>query len=233
MEGDRLGGARDSEPATDLAAWQFSSRNPCDFRDLVPTLARGCFGTAYRSPIEPNELSKGNVPFHTSVVWKTDTVLRRPVTFTTGLRFWLVNTYSENCLIPCYDQSWHITKLTPDAGRHQIDVGAVVPVGVKGLTFSPGRRVPAGTEVTAGTPVTGTLTLASAAPMDLTIPILSSTPNATVDATVSIPKGSSTGTFRILTNDNGLRPGERLTATIAAFYAEPTREQLVLERPAS
>lgn len=48
---------------------------------------------------------------------------------------------------------------------------------------------------------------------------------------VEIGKGSTTGTFPVVTDAVGLRPGAERALTIAAFYAEPTEAQMVLVGP--
>ena len=77
--------------------------------------------------------------------------------------------------------------------------------------------------------------------MDLTVLISSNSQNAVVgppiqggsgsSTTVEIPKGQTTGTFAVQTNDNGLQAGAHTTAAITAFYTTATVEQLQINRP--
>jgi hypothetical protein len=221
-----------SQPGDALAGWRFAARNPCDVRDLKPDRAHNCFATSWRGPLEPNELSKGTLDFHSAAVYRTKEVVRDSVLFGTRLGFTLVDTFSDHCAAVCYDQSYHTYEVS-DGDQHEVDLGTVVPIPIWKIEFSPGKAVPEGAQVPAGTRAVGSVHLTGPANMDLTIPLSSSSPNVTVDRLVKIKKGQTSGTFQVLTNANGMQPGQRLTAVVSTFYGEPFNAQLVLERPAA
>lgn len=214
------------------AAWRFYARDPCDTEspsDL--TTVNGCFavsGELVNSglPAQPNELSKGQMPFHTSGLWYTDevrndTVAFRPAAQTDLLEASCLGFFGAVCTRRFANRTTHAWSM-PALG---LDLGAVVPVRIASLAFDPGD------DVTAGTKVTAIVALERPAPTDLSLPVTSDIRNVTVPARVDIRAGDTTGTFTILTRDNALKPGDHETGVISVFYAKGFSEQLTVRRP--
>jgi len=84
----------------------------------------------------------------------------------------------------------------------------IIPGGLQSFTVAP-------TSLLGGNSSTGTVTLTAPAPVGGTVVSLSSTPNASVPATVTVPAGSSTATFPIGTVGVDIIVTETLTATLA------------------
>jgi hypothetical protein len=104
-----------------------------------------------------------------------------------------------------------------------INLAAVVPVPIESLTFSPNPVVGGGNNR-----VTATITLESAAPMDIPITVQSNnTDVATVTGTVTVPKGATSATFEVIP----LLQTEPKEAVIQAFYAERIQEPLTVQPP--
>jgi hypothetical protein len=224
-------------------AWRFSARSSkegeCDVR---PGYNKGCFhgdGT----PNLPSELSLGQFQPHASGWWRSKSVLKPG----TKLRFEVESkaaVMSTRCsawaVYICGPYHWDIVprslyfSLPWPAPIYEIDAGAVVPIPVKSLSFS---HNPADGSVRE--PVTGTVELARPAAMDTHVIVYSNNPNAVLgppidggpgsQRTIVIPEGKARGEFKILTNDNQLKPGEHTTAAITAFYSEATTKQLRIE----
>jgi hypothetical protein len=227
--------------------WQFTARSPCDTRQQISG-QNGCFAENFGqngTPNQPNALSLGQFQFATSARWRTTGVLSGDaanLTFFGGVGMSVVDTYCQLWLLYWCDpqrngQPFDTGPLaTAGPTMFTIDVSAVNPIPVQSLTLSPNPA-----NGSAQQPVTGTLTLQRAAPMDLTVLISSNSQNAVVgppiqggpgsSTTVEIPKGQTTGTFAVQTNDNGLRAGAHTTAAITAFYTTPTVAQLQVNRP--
>jgi hypothetical protein len=117
----------------------------------------------------------------------------------------------------------------PSVQRYTFDAATVIPIPIESLRLRPNPA-----DGTKHQQVTGTVTIERPAPMDLTVVIYSSSRNAVVGAPsgqgsqreITIPKGGTSRTFKVLTDDNGLQPGEHVTSAITAFYAHPTTRQL-------
>lgn len=117
----------------------------------------------------------------------------------------------------------HATKsIGPAAQRYSFDASAVVPIPVEALKLSPNPANGARSQ-----DVTGTVTLKRPAGMDTNVIIYSDSPNAVVGGpsgrgsqrTISIAKGARSATFKVQTNDNGLKPGDHVTASRSSLSA--------------
>lgn len=104
-----------------------------------------------------------------------------------------------------------------------IDMSAVLPVPIQAITFSAN---PVSVKTT--NQVTGTVTLQSPAKVDTNVQLKSTSPNATVLPSVTIPKGKTSADFQILINGNDLGPGDSTVATIQAYYAMGFQTQLTI-----
>lgn len=106
----------------------------------------------------------------------------------------------------------------------QIDMGAVIPVPIASVTYSANPVNAASVNQ-----VTGTVTLASAAPMDTLVYLQSDSGNATVLPSVTIKQGQTSATFQILVNTNGIPSGGSTVATILASNAVAFQSQLTVK----
>jgi hypothetical protein len=217
--------------------WEFSARNACDVRPTSTPAA--CTSGANLIPVRPNELSLGNLSIAASARWQT----KQPLEFGNGkLNFTLDTPVTlADTVCPYYgigvcDQRWGLfvdrINTGPTAINYALDASDVVPVAVKSLTVAPNPADGASNQ-----PVTATITLERAAPVQTNVKVFSDDGNATLgtpvnnapgvyEDTVSIPEGESSATVQINTNANGLKKGQIETADITAFYAEPTTVQL-------
>jgi hypothetical protein len=222
--------------------WLFSARNNCDVRTAAASA--GCFQPGFpsgdRTPREPNPLSLGQLQLNASGRWRTRAPLDTPskglLTFTVWTYVTLADTF---CLtwdvFQCDNVRTPLFRTGPGPRRVSFDVSKVVPVGVKDVTLTPNPANGAANQT-----VTGTVTLKRPARMDTgtNVTIYSDSPNAVVGppvgggqtskTTITIPEGETKGTFTVRTNDNRLKPGERTTAQITAFYSDSTISQLVV-----
>jgi hypothetical protein len=224
-----------------VVGWTFTARHPCDTRGAIDD-TNGCFSEntgGSGNPEKPNELSLHQIQFNASARWRTASVLSgnaAQLAFYVFTPIHLIDTYCKKwVVIACGGYAANRTSAGFDVNTDQstipIDLSTVNPIPVKSLTFSPNPA-----NGSAQQKVTGSVTLERPAPMDLTVLISSNSQNAVVGQPVNggpgsstnlvIPKGSTTGTFDILTNDNGLTPGGHTTAAISAFYTTDNVQQL-------
>jgi len=236
-------GARSSKEGACDARPEYYKRDGC-FRECLL-----CDGT----PVLPSGLSLGQFQPHASGRWKTKSVLKPGTKLRFGVepKAAVVQTVcTEWALGECRAVD-NAGRIRPDLSRKfnrypvitlakqgptidEIDAGAVVPIPVKSLSFS---HNPADGSVKE--PVTGTVELARPAAMDTHVIVYSNNPNAVAGSpidggpgsqrTIVIPEGKARGEFKILTNDNQLKPGEHTTAAITVFYSEPTTKQLRID----
>lgn len=220
--------------------WRYSSRDPCDPRPDHYNVDQ-CFDKAepngtYWGPHQPNDLSTGQLPVRASGRWATNGVLDganaslglavdTPVTLVVT-----ACTDFEFGVCPRVERKIDRRQVGPGPKNVSIDVSKVVPVGIDSLS------VPNAVNGHVNEKATGTVTLEKPAPMDVTVVITSDSANASVGAQsgrgsrreITIPEGQKSGTFQILTKDDGVAPGGYATANITAFYAEPTSEQMTV-----
>jgi hypothetical protein len=218
-------------------SWLFSSRSPCDGRPAGYDRDK-CFRNAALTdwgPEQPNDLSLGQTQVHTNGRWTTKGLLEEgkgQLDFTVSTPISLVDTYCndfEFFVCPRNSRLIDYASTGPKEGSYSIDASIVNPIPVESLKLAPNPANGSKLEK-----VTGTVTLEKKAPMDISVVIYSDSKNAVVGGpsgsgsqrTISIPKGSSSADFTVQTNDNKLSPGAHTTASITAFYAGPTTEQL-------
>ena len=144
----------------------------------------------------------------------------------------------------------HLALTGPDAENVTIDATLVNPIPIKELKLSATSVGKDGKLVTvenvksvkAGEVVTGDVVLEKPARMPVTVALFSDKDNAKLrdvkglpgggnKGSITIGAGTSTGKFKIDTNDNNLKPGDHITVTIAAFYGETKSRNLLIERP--
>jgi hypothetical protein len=209
--------------------WDFASNSPG--KGLANDLAgcdAGWMRTCFFQSGLPNSFNSLNVnplAFHTEQVWKT----RAAVNNVLQVHF---NGYQQLLDAFCGHYSpgacWGGEQVRTSANgwtdNHFIDLGAVLPVPIVGLTFDP-------PQADAGQPVTATLTLARPAPTDVTVLLSSNSVNATVLPSVKVNQGDTSARFQVLTNGNGLGPRSSTTATLQAFYATNFQAQLRIVTP--
>ena len=219
--------------------WLFSSRN-CDVRPNHYD-ENHCFDigpTADGTPNLPAGLSLGQVQAHTSGRWRTKGVLgpgRGSLSFRLATPVTIADTYCGPWHFGDFGcaRRYHSTKtIGPASQWFSFDASTVVPIPIESLKLSPNPANGSKSQV-----VRGTVTLRRPAAMDLHVVIYSDSENAVVGGPsgrgsqriISIAKGSRTGSFKVQTNDNRLSPGRHTTASITAFYAEPTTMPLRIE----
>ncbi len=231
--------------------WLFSARQPCDLRDEVHK-TEDCFSgfniddKLAGMPKQPPDLSLGQLQADTVGRWHTKDLLSGE----NGKANFQVKTPTALADSVCTRiGGWGCAADAKRVERgavgsnpqndfwnsYGIDIGAVNPIPVKSITFSPSQANGAKLDK-----VTGTVTLERPAPFDERVLIYSNSENATVGTPITdkvsrgmaeIPMGKTSGTFEVLTNDNNLKPGDHTTATITAFFTRPFQEQLRVESP--
>jgi hypothetical protein len=240
------------QATANAAKWEFSARNGCDVRPGSYSDG-GCFDLSLGSagtPNRPNNLSRGTLELHGSSHWQTTTLLGDPsgstLNFTTSFQPTLADTYCtswgiaacggyELTRFPDPGCTWCNPQPGPDSHNLQVDVSAVIPVGIKELTFDdPNPNGKSREQVKA----TVTLKQASKLAGGTNVVIYSDSRNAVVGpligngpqsrTTVVIPKDQTSATFEIATNDTGIGPSGSATARITVFYAQPTVAQLTV-----
>lgn len=203
--------------------WKFHSTNP-------PEHEGSYFGYwdmydwyyGLGKPKQPNAISEGQGIFHGAVVWNTgSTVLTEPATFKSRVEIDLVDNWCEKDLGTTCCSKVHTAKtlFTKDLA-FLIDVAAVIPVNIQSITFDPNPVT-----VTVGAaPVTikGYINLDQEAKIDTKITGIQAESlnyNAfpRIDS-ITIPKGSRSGSFDIDVNTNGLSRDQSVTVGISAFY---------------
>lgn len=233
-----------SDTSGNRLAWEFSSRSPCDARPDHFN-EEGCFdiGAGHDAlPKLPNELSLGQLPIAATGRWKTTKLLSSDdgtMSFEVETPITLVDTYCDKWAFGTFacnigGREIARTQTGPEKTTYSFDAAVVNPVPIKSVDLTPNPANGAKSET-----VKGTVTLERPAPLDVTVIIYSDSPNAVVGGPsgrgsmrpIKIAKGSTSGSFDVLTNDNKLKPGEHTTASITAFYATPTTKQLRIESP--
>jgi hypothetical protein len=176
----------------------------------------------------PNDLSISTLQLHTSTVWRTPAVEQGSTTIVS-------ENDHEMVLLFCPENAWSLIDTCtgpqqvvlsfPHSLQFSINPGAVLPVPITSLTFSP-------SPVTAGTQAVGTVTLQSPALLDTNIFLDSNSQNATVLSSVIVRQGQSSATFQVDTNNNGLdcNSNRDTTATIkASNIGYEAQEQLQVQ----
>jgi hypothetical protein len=236
--------------------WRFSARHPCDARSTPAAVGdrafqKSCFAAptsgaiSYDQPAKPPALSLGQNQVEASGRWETTKNLDGAdgaLTFTLATPVTLYDTFCVPYLFdsaflvhdPCFVKRLREATLgEPDDVT--INAGIVNPVPIKDVKLAPNPADGGKREK-----VTGTIELERKAQIPVTVRIFSNKGNADVGTpvgsdvtqdTVTIDPGQSTGTFTVLTNDNGLdKDHPHVTATISAFYTRPVRTQLTIDR---
>lgn len=213
-----------NESAGNKVGWYYRSENPYNVDTyLAPGWSdyNGFYGSGY--PEQPNDLALSQLQVHAQAVWKTQSVLDRWVDFDYHREYQLVDLWCrENFGWVCGSDRMREFVNGHFDNKFSINLGAVVPVPVQSLTFSPNP-------VKAGQPATGTVTLARPAQTDTIIALAANSTNASVLPTVTVPKGQTSANFQILTSSNGGAPGSSFQATITAFYAQNYQAQLTIQ----
>ncbi|NLT05795.1 MAG: hypothetical protein GXY03_05725, partial [Solirubrobacterales bacterium] len=228
-----------SVTAGNAISWFFSSRN-CDPRwgsEGGSGWESSCFDIGFGKPGTPNlpnDLARGQNEFHASARWVTMrdgkeallTGAEGKLGFRVRSPVQLIDTYCENWgLAACAADKHRIDRdlSGPDVAVYTVDVGDVLPREIESVKLSPNPA-----DGSQADDVTGTVTLDEPVPFETTLSVFSNEDQAVVGtplsdkvsrARVTIPAGSSTGTFKVQTNDNNLAKGQHITATITVFYA--------------
>jgi hypothetical protein len=235
--------------------WRFSARHPCDARKTPATGNRNefeneCFTSSpgvvkYAYPKMPPDLSLKQNQVEASGRWETQTNLNRDngaLTFTLATPVTLFDIFCRPYLFDgavlvhdvCYLKRLD-EQTVGDPDDVTINAGIVNPIPIKELKLSPNPANGTNKEK-----VTGTVVLERDAQIPVTIRLYSNRGNADIGTpvgsdvtqdTITIDPGHKSGDFTVLTNDNGLDAEHpHVTATISAFYTQPVRTQLTINR---
>ena len=170
---------------------------------------------------DPNDLSMNNMQLHTQTLYRTPSVVDGSATIFTWSLHRLTDLYCyNNGGLWCYEARGD-TASNSNPQSYTINLGAVIPIPIASLTFSPNP-------VKGGASVSGIVTLSKPALMDTPINLSSNSQNATVLPKVIVKQGQTSATFQILTNANGIASGGQTVATISAFYADDFQAQLTV-----
>lgn len=167
----------------------------------------------------PNSLAGGLLIADTKTLYSTASVLSSVATFNHATTITYLNVWSAP-----FDPIYHQYVYFNSNSSWQIDMGAVIPVPIASVTYSANPVNAASVNQ-----VTGTVTLASAAPMDTLVYLQSDSGNATVLPSVTIKQGQTSATFQILVNTNGIPSGGSTVATILASNAVAFQSQLTVK----
>jgi hypothetical protein len=166
----------------------------------------------------PNELATGLLVADTKAVFETTSLIDTVETFQDTTTVTYLNVWSAY-----FDPIYHQYLYWNHPATWQIDMGAVIPVPIAGVSFAPDPVNAASTNQT-----TGTVTLSAPAPMDTIVYLQSNSQNATVLPSVTIPQGQTSVTFQVLVNTNGIAAGGSTVATILASNAVASQAQLTV-----
>jgi hypothetical protein len=221
----------DNQSANAAASWHYRTNNPVDADQAYlcndyshPPIFNNPYSGCYLTHT-PNNLSLNTLQIHTQSVWKT------PKVETDWVHIWGVTTHSmadiycyENAGLYCGNNQFTLDINSQAQQVFEINMGAVLPIPLTAMTFSPNP-------VTAGQTVTGTITLTRAAQVDTDLALTSSSPNATVLPKVTVKQGQTSANFQVLTNANGLTPGDKTVATFTAtgIQGQQLQSQLTVQ----
>ena len=167
----------------------------------------------------PNTLAAGLLVADTKVLYETVAVLSSVETFNHTTTVSYLNVWAAT-LGPIEHQYVEL----PLTSSWQINMGAVIPVPIAGVTFAPDPVNAASTNQ-----ATGTVTLSAPAPMDTIVYLQSNSQNATVLPSVTIAQGQTSATFQVLVNTNNVPSGGSTVATILASNAVASQAQLTVK----
>ncbi len=233
------------------AFFQIASSNPVDGLNTTDSsngesgveIDPSAFSSFYDGnlPVQPNTLSIDTMEYFTQALWQSGNVIDDTVNLSVfQLAYytdaWCYN-YTNYANGGCGDRegddntrlSRHLYFSSDGPSRgvnvFAVNLGAVVPIPIKSLTFSPNP-------VVAGQTTTGTLTLDKAAETDIILDISSESQFATpTQNKYTIPKGSDHIDFPVETGQDGT--GQDFSAKITAFYAEGQDAILNISQPTS
>jgi len=167
----------------------------------------------------PNTLASGLLVADTKMLYETPAVLNSVETFHHTTTVTYLNVWAA-ALGPIEHQYVEL----PLTSTWQINMGAVIPVPIASVTFTPDP-----VNAAAVNQATGTVTLSAPAPMDTLVYLQSNSQNATVLPSTTIPQGQTSATFQVLVNTNGLASGQSTVATILASNAVASQAQLTVK----
>ena len=166
----------------------------------------------------PNELAMGLLVADTQAVFETTSLLNTVETFQDTTTVAYLNVWSAY-----FDPIYHQYLYWAHPASWQINMGAVIPVPIAGVSFAPDPVNAASVNQ-----ATGTVTLSAPAPMDTLVYLQSNSQNATVLPSVTIPQGQTSATFQVLVNTNGIAAGGSTVATVLASNAVASQAQLTV-----
>jgi hypothetical protein len=223
-----------NESANNVATWYYRTQYPLDndvegtCMDGRPCKADWTFGTEYCGQeiyrmcyirMDPNDLSIDTLSLTTLAAYRTENPDGSPklvdgwADFTVSSEHGMIDLFCYDdfgfgCAVPLDNEAKYQSQNT-----YHIDLGAVIPLPVTSLTFSPDP-------VAGGTNVTGTVTLSEPARFHTTVLLSSNMEvNAPVPSEVVFKPGESSKAFSVVTTPNGIPAGERVDAVITAYNA--------------
>jgi hypothetical protein len=206
------------------ARWNYRTATPVDADITYNSCAQPFFDDGCYMSRAPNDLSMNTLQLHTQAVWRTPATVNNWVGFTALSEHHMADLYcAKNLGFGC-DVNAGRTMFARAVNRFGLNLGAVVPIPIASLTFTPNP-------VVAGQSVTGKVALQSPAQVDTPIQLQSNSQNATVLPTVIVRQGETSATFQVKTNANNLVSGNSTVATVTAFYADDFQTQLTIQAP--
>ncbi len=201
------------------AGWSWQNQDP--WMDGKTSWGYGYGGglTGFAEFRLPNSLAGNLLIADTKTLYRTPSVISSVETFNHAVTVDYLNVWSAP-FDPIYQQYvyWNTNS------SWQIDMGAVIPVPIAGVTYSPSP-----VDASSVNQSTGTVTLSSPALMDTIVYLQSNSGNATVLPSVTIKQGQTSTTFQVLVSTNGIPSGGSTVATILASNAVAFQSQLTVK----
>lgn len=204
-------------------SWQYYNEDPFQATNVSrwgqTGFGGGMKGFAGDVMRTPNPLAMSELQADTQIAWSSPQVLTSRETLNCELVVQYANAFSIDF------QGGSNQNIEPYAFPFNpvLDMSAVIPVAIQSITFAQNPvRSSQGT-------VQGTVTLASPARINTTVFLTAenSTNNASIQVSpITIPAGSSTGSFTANVNNNGLQPNQQVSVTVTATTNETFNAQL-------
>lgn len=218
-----------NQSAGNVAKWYYRTQYPLDNDiDWLDCYHQQIYSAGCYIRMDPNALSINTLSFRSQAYWQTADSDGTPKAVDAWQKFAV---YSKHGMLDLYcksdfgavcgDAEWN-QDARSETPTYSIDLGAVLPIPIRSLTFSPDPA-------RAGTAVVGTVTLSQPARLDTEIKLSSNSQNATVLPKVVVKQGQTSATFQVLTSANGVAPGGSTVATITAFHSKGFQKQLTIQ----
>lgn len=216
------------DSSTDHMYWEILSTDPLQHDEgySMPN-NKGWFQTGGK-PKRPNDMAMGQAQYHAAVVWSTDAIVDQMASFVSSISEHMADNWCRKdwgliCSTCC---SSNVVNKSLDL-KWTIDLGAVIPIKIKEITFSEGPVVDV---PPLGKTIQGTVTLEKPAKIDTNITYISSNNNHAVPKinSITIPMGQTSASFDIDLNPEGVPLGTNFFAEISVFYDKDYAQQLTM-----